>query len=60
MSEENKIELRIDVSISQPPGNYQGLRLTETIVLPTRGFLEMCEILGEFQQLADRFRVPGR
>ena len=54
--ERPKLELRISIEIHQDPGYGNGLRLEETLQLPARGFMEMCEILAQFQQLADRFR----
>jgi len=49
------LKLRIDVSIYQP---HQGgrLNISEQIELPQEGFLELCQILGKFHELAETFK----
>ena len=53
----DQLELTIRIEVRQPGiGNYQGLSLADTIVLKPRAFLEMCQILAKFQDLAEKIR----
>jgi len=55
--ERPKLNLRIAIEINQQPSfGGGGLRLEETLILPERSFMEMCAILAQFKELADRFR----
>ncbi|MCI4357363.1 MAG: hypothetical protein L3K18_09580 [Thermoplasmata archaeon] len=61
MSERNdRLRLRISVSIQPESGNYTSngnLEVREDFEIPQMGFLEMCRILGQFQELASKFKA---
>jgi hypothetical protein len=60
MSEKDAMKLSIRVSIepAQYGMNVSGnLNLQEDFIIPTLGFLEMCQILGQFKALADKFKA---
>jgi len=59
MRNEAKLELRITIEIRQTPNYSGGLSLSETLELPQRGFMEMCQVLAKFQELADSFKPSG-
>ena len=50
-----ELELRIHVEIYQP-GQGGRLNISEEIKLAPLNFLELCQILGKFHELAETFK----
>lgn len=52
----NEFELTINVSVRQV-NNYNGsLQVNETVVVPAAGFLALCQVLGQFHELAESLK----
>jgi hypothetical protein len=53
----DQLELTIRIEVRQPGiGNFQGLTVTDNVILRPKAFLEMCQILAKFQELAEKIR----
>jgi len=50
----NQFELSINVTIRQNGGGY--LQVNEQLQVDASGFMEMCEVLGQFHNLAEKIR----
>ncbi len=48
--------IRIEVRIEQEPRFGQALRLDQEFQIPAASFLELAQILGRFEELAQRIR----
>jgi hypothetical protein len=46
-------ELDINVTIRQAQGYGGNLNISERVTVPATGFLELCQVLGEFHKLAE-------
>jgi hypothetical protein len=55
MTYEKTFNLVINVDI-QDKGGYGSLRVSETFELGVSTFLEMCQILGRFHELAEKVK----
>ncbi len=49
------LEVRINVEIYQRSGGGT-LRVSESVELPARGFLELCSVLAQFHALSESLR----
>lgn len=56
--EQERLEVRIEITVVQPSqyGGYGQLRISDTFSINARSFLEMCEVLAKFNQLADNVK----
>jgi len=52
----NDLELSLRVEIRQPYFGNNGLQIVENFTLKPTGFLQLCEILGQFHKLAEQIR----
>ena len=52
----DQLELTIRIEVRQPRMGMSGLSLSDTVVLRPKAFLEMCQILAKFQELAEKIR----
>ena len=55
MVEKGRYELRLNVSLNDRQGQDR-LEISEMYVLDVDGFLEVCKVLGEFHELAQRLK----
>lgn len=53
----NLYELDIRVSMRQSPGYGGQLDISESVIVPAAGFLEICQILGKFHELAESLKA---
>jgi hypothetical protein len=53
----NDYELDIQVSIRQAGGYNGSLNISERVTVPATGFLELCQVLGEFHKLAEALQA---
>jgi hypothetical protein len=56
MTEQQRFEVRVDVSIRDYRGGGGGLSVSETVTIPAMDFAEMAEVLGEFHKVARKLR----
>ncbi len=53
--DQNKMRLSIRVSIRSEQGMGH-LEVSEELLLDARNFMDMCRVLGQFQELAEKIR----
>jgi len=53
---EDKLEVRIQIYITQLKGMHGQIELSQSFTIRNRNFLEICEILGQFEKLADKIK----
>jgi hypothetical protein len=53
-------ELDINVSIRQAAGYGGQLNISERVQVPAHGFLELCQVLGEFHKLAEALKAKHK
>jgi hypothetical protein len=51
-----KLKLRVNVSIERTDNYNERLTINDEMEIPAQNFLEMCSILGQFQQLTDKVK----
>ncbi len=49
------MHVRVEITIEQPQMGGR-LMVSDDLQLPNRSFLEVCEILAQFHELANQFR----
>lgn len=52
--------LHLEVAITVRQRNGGHLQIREDLQLQPRSFLEVCKVLGEFSQLAERIRLESK
>ena len=56
----NEYELDIQVTIRQVGGYGSGaLSVSERATVPAKGFLELCQVLAQFHELAERLKAAN-
>jgi len=63
--DESKPMLRVTISVNIYPENSSGmaqgnLRVEENFSMPVSGFTEMCKILGQFHDLAEKIHTEQK
>lgn len=53
-------ELDIKVSMRQSPGYGGQLDISDSVTVTAAGFLEICQILGKFHELAESLKAAQR
>lgn len=53
----NLYELEIRVSLRQQGGYAGQLEIADRVVIPAAGFLEICQVLGRFHELAESLKA---
>jgi hypothetical protein len=53
----NLYELEVRVSIRQSPGYGGALEIADRVMVPATGFLEICQVLGQFHELAESLKA---
>lgn len=54
-----KYNITIRVSINSANGGYGGLEVSETVMVETSGFMEMCKILSQFHELGEKLKAES-
>ena len=57
--DQQELELVIQIEVRQPQSGYAGLRVNDSFKIKPKNFLEMCEILGRFNKLAEEIKRGG-
>lgn len=57
--DEARLELRIDIWLQNVPATSSGIQLRQTLELKTRDFMKMCQILAQFEQLAEKLKAES-
>lgn len=53
-----EMEVSISISVRQPYGHSGGgLNVTETFTMESRSFIEVCKMIGQFQELSDKIKA---
>ena len=53
---EDKLEIQIQIYVRQSKGSYGQIELSQRFTISDRNFLEICKILGQFEELADKIK----
>lgn len=53
-------ELDINVSIRTVEGYGGNLNISERVQVPATGFLELCQVLGKFHELAEALKAKHK
>lgn len=56
----NLYTLDIRVSMRQSPGYGGQLDISESVTVPASGFLEICQVLGKFHELAESLKAHNQ
>jgi len=57
MDDENRFELRVEISIQDWRQGGAGLRISENVRIPVGTFLEMAQVLGEFHKVIEALKA---
>lgn len=56
MSSEETLTLRVQVQLQQKNYGSGSFHLSEDVEIPVSGFLEVCQVLGQFHTLIETFK----
>lgn len=54
---DNEYELDINISLRSVRGYGGQLNISERVTVPATGFLELCQVLGQFHELAEALKA---
>jgi len=60
MKSEQLLQMQIRITIHTTPDFGSGVTLSQDIAVRAHGFIELCRILGQFQELADKLAEQAK